>query len=427
MAPKTEPSSASLSPSLSSENLKEAMKFSVTGSKGKSMADRSKIPPSTYITVGSLLAMQYFCGIYRLETFQHYASSIVASATTVRDLMAYLKDLCWSVAAGDYRTPSEYAIAATTSVAVFSALYVFVGAPLRAGFWTGSRATKHKMHRYMGALYLIQYFLAWIEFAFHYQDRAAFSYMPHFVGINGTIQSLSAYFTFKVLPELDDAGYYSDKAVMSRNFIHENIFFVLYAVFGSCYYNPYTRAAMQSSTGGRILEIIFVFYPYILIRPWYPTTRFSKAGTTHKGRTDEWRRFYEIGTLAVKFFYLWAKYFLGFFVNFSIFLNLPTDEHWKCIHGIFLLNVGTVSLAMFLHTLRFKGVLDPRLTFSIYLGQIYATFSAVPIVLNMFASHPKLCALCSAGLVSNMTRNRGVQAVWCTVALVMLTQTDIEW
>jgi hypothetical protein len=44
--------------------------------------------------------------------------------------------------------------------------------------------------------------------------------------------------------------------------------------------------------------------------------------------------------------------------------------------GLLLLNIGTVSLALFLHTLCFKKVLPGRFTFSIYLLQIYATFSA---------------------------------------------------
>lgn len=188
----------------------------------------------------------------------------------------------------------------------------------------------------------------------------------------GVIQGYSAFFSFKVLPELEDPGYYSDKAVASRSFVHENIFFSMMAVFGSMYYNEEFRHNLKSHRAGQLVEAIFVFFPYILIRSWFPTTRFSNAGKGRMGRTKKNEIFYTIGTKMVKFFYLWAKYFLGFFVNFLVFLEAPTETQWKFLHGLYLLNLGTISIAIFLHTLRFKKVLPAKLTFSIYLLQIYA-------------------------------------------------------
>jgi hypothetical protein len=175
-----------------------------------------------------------------------------------------------------------------------------------------------------------------------------------------------------VLPDLDDAGFYSDKAVLSRKFIHENAFYSLFCVFGSVYYHDVLRETLRSSLGGRIVEFIFVFWAYVVIRPFFPITRFNLAGTRHNGRTAENQYFYQVGTTAVKIFYLWAKYFLGFHLNFLVFLGLTTPESFKLIHGLFLLNAGTTSMAIFLHTLRFKKVLPPRFTFSLYLAQIYA-------------------------------------------------------
>ena len=147
---------------------------------------------------------------------------------------------------------------------------------------------------------------------------------------------------------------------MSRNFVHENVFFTLMCVFGSVYYNEEARNSMRSHLGGKILEYVFVIWPFIIVRTWFPITRFKNAGTTRNGRTEANQRFYEIATTLVKIFFLWAKYFLGFYVNFSVFLDLVAEHSWKFLHGLFLLNVGTVSLAMFLHTLRFKKVLPPR-------------------------------------------------------------------
>lgn len=120
----------------------------------------------------------------------------------------------------------------------------------------------------------------------------------------GVIQATSAYFSFKVLPNLADAGYYSDKAVLSRYFVFENLYFQIYALFGSIYYNDALRSQMQSSLLGKCLEVMFVFFPYVLIRPWFPTTRFSDAGSSMSGRSKDNERFYKIGTLMVKFFYV---------------------------------------------------------------------------------------------------------------------------
>ena len=199
------------------------------------------------------------------------------------------------------------------------------------------------------------------------------------------------------------------------------------AVFGSIYYNSDCREVLRKNMGGRIIECIYIFWPYILVRPWYPITRFKNAGQTYKGRTVVNQRFYEIATNMVKFFYLWAKYFLGFYLNFMIYMDYVKDEHWKVIHGMLLLNAGTVSLSIFLHTLRFKKVLPAKFTMSVYLAQIYLSFMALPMVFNMIISHPKLCGLCVAGILCNMTRNRKIHAVWCAVSMALLAGTDIEW
>jgi hypothetical protein len=294
----------------------------------------------------------------------------------------------------------------------------------------------------------------------------------------GLIQVHSAYFSFKVLPDLKDAGYYSDKAVLSRTFVHENSFFQLMACFGSIYYGPFvstftsTSSSLSSSLSSsvsssstttttttttivvsavsstlqKVIEYTFVFYPYIFLRPWFPRTKFQSSSRTN----DYNERFYRYGAMAIKIFYLWSKYFLGFYINFLIFLmNHKQNDHGttnssstttsttaneilskddlKFIRGLFLLNVGTVSIAVFLHTLRFKKVLPPRLTFSIYLVQIYLTFSAIPYLGHLFKVHCGLVGLVLLGMVLNMTRSNLVHGLWCVLCHYLLVYTDIQW
>lgn len=236
---------------------------------------------------------------------------------------------------------------------------------------------------------------------------------------------MSAYFSFKVLPELADPGYYSDKAVLSRTFIHENTYFATITYLGSCLYHDTIRTQMMAHPLGRIILFIFVYWNYILLRPFFPITSFSNAGDS--GRSERNAQFYRVGTMLVKIFYLWGKYFLGFMLNWVIYLGLATDRDMRFVRGLFLTNVGTMSISVFLHTLRFKKALPPTLTFSIYLMQIYGTFLALPYSYDMFSSHKRLLALTTLGLVVNMTRKRWMHGIWCGLCVYLLEFTDIAW
>jgi hypothetical protein len=339
----------------------------------QSLEERSRIPYSFLVTLATVLSLQYSVGFWRVESFVSWKDSMLFGAQQTRDALTYLRTLMESLASGNAATDwKEVAVAGVATFLIGTTLYVLIVAPLMAGFWTGPRTSKHKIHRYMGLAYLVQYFLAWVEFVSNYDDPTKDSIIPHFIALNGLVQGYSAYFSFKVLPDAVDPGYYSDKAVASRKFIHENIFFSLMAVWGSVYYYQGNVDKLQANPLGRVVETIFLFFPYVVVRPFFPTTSFSKGGSGRQSRSDKNAAFYHYGTLSVKFFYLWAKYFLGFFVNIAWSMKITTPEQAKFLRGMFLLNVGTVSIAIFLHTLRFRKVLPAKFTFSLYLLQIWA-------------------------------------------------------
>lgn len=144
------------------------------------------------------------------------------------------------------------------------------------------------------------------------------------------------------------------------------------AYVGSTMYNDTMFNNIQSNLFSKGLHYIFVYWPFILVRPWFPRTHFSMAGMARSGRSEQNERFYAVGTMMVKFFYLWSKYYQGFFIPILVVTGSYTEENIRFIRGLYILNVGTISIAVFLHTLRFKKALPPKLTFSIYLAQIYA-------------------------------------------------------
>eukprot|EP00977_Amphora_coffeiformis_P020334 scaffold8126_cov170-Amphora_coffeaeformis.AAC.8 len=381
----------------------------------KSLEERSKIPNSFYVTVVGYLAIAYFGNVFRMETLYSWMDSMLLSTDKVYGSLVYSQELAQSLVKGESRPLSEYVQVSFITLSVLSLLYIFVWAPFRAGFWTGSRSRRHVFHRYMGLAYMAQYFLAWFEFSTNYEESGKDSFLPMFIALNGIIQGWSAFFSFKVLPELTDAGYYSNKAVLSRSFVHENVFYSFMCLMGAVYYNDNCRAALKAAGWpARIFELVYMFGPYVVIRPMFPTTRFSNAGTTRNGRTADAETFYKYATIAVKIFYLYGKYFLGFYMNFLLFLDLvepgPTR---KFMDGLLLLNIGTVSLAIFLHTLRFR--------------KIYATFSALPLAYELFGAHLRLCGVCGAGLLANMTRRKDVQVAWTVCTMVLLCWPGIEW
>jgi hypothetical protein len=157
-----------------------------------------------------------------------------------------------------------------------------------ARFWTEPRTSKLKIHLYMGLAYLVQYFLAWVDkFVSNNDDPTKDNIIPHFIALNGLVQGYSAYFSVKALPDAVDSGYYSNKAVASRKFIHENIFFSLMAVWGSVYLNYQGNMdKLQVNPLGWVVGRIFLFFPYVVVRPFFPTTSFSKGGSGRQSRSD---------------------------------------------------------------------------------------------------------------------------------------------
>lgn len=322
----------------------------VQATRFQTLKDRSRVPPGIYISTFVVVSLFYSSGM--ITTFMsHVVPGLTNSIEYVMgDLKRRVSLLSLYITGGGLENCSSFnqclsvtmipkgwlfkLIGNALVVMVISSIYyLLMVKPFRAGMWTGTRAQRHRIHRYMGLVFLLQYSFAWYEFISNYEGSGKSSYLPVSIALNGekgirisyhlfmvkvkshyilftlcftigVIQASSAYFSFKVLPNLSDAGYYSDKAVLSRFFVFENLFFQLYALFGSIYYNDDLRARMQSSLVGKGLEVMFVFFPYLLVRPWFPTTRFSKAGTSMSGRSKANERFYKIGTLMVKFFYV---------------------------------------------------------------------------------------------------------------------------
>ena len=154
--------------------------------RGRSLADRSKIPTSFIVSIVSVVWMHVFAGTFNGATLDSISGSYQTAMSQLRNLVTYCNYLTQSLLSGAEDGPeaSEYMVTAVVTLAVAWVTYVLFLAPLWGGFWTGPRAKRHVIHRYMGLLYLMQYPLAWIELARSY-DTARESYLPHLITLNG--------------------------------------------------------------------------------------------------------------------------------------------------------------------------------------------------------------------------------------------------
>jgi hypothetical protein len=157
------------------------------------LRDRGQIPLSLYVSGALILGLQYSSNMYSMEFVQSWWRSVSLASHEFYQYCAYIRDVCQTLAdpsAQEAVSTREVMGALVSVLVVASIVYILFLAPLRAGFWTGKRATsKHVFHRYAGLAYLIQYALAWIEYLTLYDTSAKTSFLPHTIAINGTCRS----------------------------------------------------------------------------------------------------------------------------------------------------------------------------------------------------------------------------------------------
>lgn len=155
-------------------------------SKVKSLKDRAKVPGSLYLSM-ALVSTAHYCGdIWSPSVLQNWMDSMVDGGRITTKASQYLKGLTKDAMQGKIDSWYDFGRVCVFTGLVTALLYVLFVAPFRAGFWTGSRSSKHKMHRYMGLAYLIQYFVAWAQYIGNY-DAARQSYLSHFIALNGML------------------------------------------------------------------------------------------------------------------------------------------------------------------------------------------------------------------------------------------------
>lgn len=259
----------------------------------------------------------------------------------------------------------------------------------------------------------MQFFTAAYLYAFNYEHYLT-TPLVWTLGMTGFLQSVTAACTFTFMPNIADPGFIamSDKSALSYKFIVENSFFSMLLAFQYCYMDNKIFEMIKAVPP---IEILFVFLPYY-IRPLWPTTRIRTAMENSKNKTDKNRFFLRVSTYIVKVFYSFAKHYIGFFLNYIRFLGRITADDQKTIHGILITSSYMTTIAIFLHTLKFKGWLGPRQATVAYEGAYLVTAWFYWQFLGTIAANLDLALLCFIGMVLNFAP----KGIWHTYQAFVL-------
>ena len=158
-------------------------------------------------------------------------------------------------------------------------------------------------------------------------------------------------------------------------------------LFGAIYYDTifYNKIHYSNSIVLDIIEILFVFFPFVTLRKLFPTTHFRDAlfnNRQNKSVSINNKTFYYYGIYIIKIFYMIAKHYMGNFIMYIRYLNVINSDLMFYMEMMSLCNIGTISISVFLHTLRFKQILYPRISllYLCYYG-LYAIYTLVHYII----------------------------------------------
>lgn len=100
-------------------------------------------------------------------------------------------------------------------------------------------------------------------------------------------------------------------------------------------------------------------------------------------------------------FYVWAKHYIGYFLNYVRFFNRANDEQIYYIYLLLIFSAFATTISVFLHTLKFKGYIGPRLSYIIYMISYLSTFYSFIRMREIFILHYDLSLYVFIGIILN--------------------------
>lgn len=276
-------------------------------------------------------------------------------------------------------------------------------------FWEPRK--RFKLHRAWGIAYLGQFVAAVYFEALQRPNVTLIWTMP----LTGMIQSIIASCTFTFMPKASSMtsrakaeGFFNETSAMSYDFILENVYFALLLLWQSVYlcFSEQIRRSLFFLP----FELVMTFYPYYMVRSFFPKTQFRNS-TNSKNVTE---RTY---ALVVKSFYIFAKHFSGYYVNYLNFLGLfgnnPIME-WSMLRYLLILAGWGTTIAIFLQTLKFRKYISLRTNAILYTGSFPFFYLGYGALITETLDRVWLSALVVIGAVVNFGPRSG-QIAWQTL------------
>ena len=113
--------------------------------------------------------------------------------------------------------------------------------------------------------------------------------------------------------------------------------------------------------------------------------------------TEANRRFFVVSTYVVKSFYIFAKHFIGFYLNYTRFLGRVGPAEQRVMYGLLLGACWGTTIAMFIHTLKFKRFIGARAGALAYEASFPWMIFFFAKLLAMMAKQADLVAVASVG------------------------------
>lgn len=217
-----------------------------------------------------------------------------------------------------------------------------------------------------------------------------------------------------------------DKSTMSWSFIAENQYFAGLLLFQCVYMTGRARALLAGSAAGNAVEAVMVALPYVVVRPCFPKTSFRdslRGGDGRKGNVSARNAtFFRVQTWVTKVFYVFAKHFIGYFLNYARFLDRLDAAEIRHVHLMLVFSCFATTISMFLHTLKFKGYMGPRTAFLVYQASYLATFYSWYKLAPTVAKSPDLVAATLAGVAVNFMGRNAIRAYQAAVAVALFAR-----
>jgi hypothetical protein len=270
---------------------------------------------------------------------------------------------------------------------------------------------KFRLHRLWGLFYLLQFAALCVCVAASVRPSHLIWTLP----LTGFIQAIIASRTFTSLPRRQTQGYFSDRGVISYEFVLENIYFSGLLLFQALYFTfrPLRPSLLP-------IEIVMVFFPYHVIRPFFPKTSFRRSYANEREQTQKNMGFLGLLARVTKSFYVIAKHFNGYFINYLLFLGLLTAAQDRLMHFLFILAGWGTTIAMFLQTLKVRKYIGPRAAVLAYMASFPFACVCYSMLLAVTLRHAWVSALVGVGVAANFGP-RWLQVAWqCVVCGVCL-------